>query len=985
MQPMYLTRTNYFVLVLKALLGAWGLLFFNIVSAQTIQFKNYSVKDGLPSSEVYNVMQDSKGYMWFGTDEGACRFDGYEFKVFNTANGLPDKNIFEILEDYKGRIWFRSYSGKLSYYYNDSIYCLPINDKLVQLRKNARMTSMAFDSSDNIYVGFLGYIKPLKISIKDNYAISSIPISSDYHSYICQTPSKGIITGFYTKNDSMTHQPLLLKSTAVILKLYRINKGNKITSKLLYPYNENGNQIHNKTIQLPDGSILTTLLSRFLTLDKTDSITLLKKLQGTILNIIPGAKNDACIITTDSAPLYYTHGKIIQNKSLQFLKSKFITSMTIDAEGGYWFTSINNGVYYSKSLEYKIWTTENGLPSNKLTLLKSGPDSCLWISTIGNSKIALLYKDSIAYRTIPDFKYYSVDDILFRPDKTIWISTTTGIYIFDNQKSFHVLCKAKELGRDMAENGDGRVWLSFINSIGLLKYQLNSISVEDNIPLHSEILRLTKGNDGLWLGTFNDLVKYSDGTLTSLSNFNPVFKTEISDVKQINNNIWTATRNGIIIKSKEKILHLTTNNGLISNFCKCICTDDKGEVWVGTSNGVSCVIPGKNSTGDFNISAIRNLHSPNLSEVNQIVCIGNMVYAGTNNGLTAFNMNKILPDTVPPPIYITKVKINDKYISATNTQGTYPYDENYIVLNYAGLTYTNAGMVSYRYKMQGIDTGWIYTKSTSAQYPKLQPGSYTFLVSAMNEDGIWNEHPASFHFIINPPFWNTWWAISIFAIIILLIIFWQFKALSKREKRKAAIDKLMTLSELRELKKQVDPHFLFNNLNTLLNLVQSKPEIAPEFIEKLADFYRYTIDNKNSEFTDLKTEIEQGERYTKLLQIRFGKEFEVKWNINKRHLEYLIPTFALQLLIENITKHNAILSGTPIDVEITSTEDNILIVKNQVIQKLGMKESTGTGLKSIDQRYRLLLSKQIKIIHTHEHFVVELPLISPVEYESIDN
>src|ERR1700756_1990087 len=116
-------KISYPALILTLLLG-FQLFGFS----QTTNFKNYSVKDGLPSSEVYSAMQDSKGFMWFATDKGVSRFDGYTFTNFTTSNGLADNTVFQCQEDYKGRIWFRSFSGRLSYFYHDSIYKLPIND-----------------------------------------------------------------------------------------------------------------------------------------------------------------------------------------------------------------------------------------------------------------------------------------------------------------------------------------------------------------------------------------------------------------------------------------------------------------------------------------------------------------------------------------------------------------------------------------------------------------------------------------------------------------------------------------------------------------------------------------------------------------------------------------------------------------------------------------------------------------------------------------
>jgi len=138
------------------------LVFITIIFACSIQsyaqshiFKHYTVADGLPSSEVYAAFQDTKGYMWFATDTGVSRFNGYEFKNFNARDGLTDNTVFLITEDHKGRIWFGTFNHQLSYYYNDSIYPYKYNDKLSKiLVGKGAMQSFCVDDNDNVWIGY---------------------------------------------------------------------------------------------------------------------------------------------------------------------------------------------------------------------------------------------------------------------------------------------------------------------------------------------------------------------------------------------------------------------------------------------------------------------------------------------------------------------------------------------------------------------------------------------------------------------------------------------------------------------------------------------------------------------------------------------------------------------------------------------------------------------------------------------------------------
>ncbi|HXB13445.1 MAG TPA: two-component regulator propeller domain-containing protein, partial [Bacteroidia bacterium] len=153
--------------------------FSNALTQTILPLNNYNIHDGLPSSEVYHVMQDSKGFMWFGTDHGVCRYDGYYFKTFTSADGLADNTVFECKEDYKGRIWFRSYSGKMSYYYHDSIFRLPDNEKLKSLLGAPLITSFVVDSSDNLYIATRSSPGFVRIDLQHKNSIKIIPLPNN--------------------------------------------------------------------------------------------------------------------------------------------------------------------------------------------------------------------------------------------------------------------------------------------------------------------------------------------------------------------------------------------------------------------------------------------------------------------------------------------------------------------------------------------------------------------------------------------------------------------------------------------------------------------------------------------------------------------------------------------------------------------------------------------------------------------------------------
>ncbi len=157
--------------------------------------------------------------------------------------------------------------------------------------------------------------------------------------------------------------------------------------------------------------------------------------------------------------------------------------------------------------------------------------------------------------------------------------------------------------------------------------------------------------------------------------------------------------------------------------------------------------------------------------------------------------------------------------------------------------------------------------------------------------------------------------------------------IESREREKTKINKQMATSELRALRAQLNPHFLFNSLNTLTGLVEEKSDNAPRFVEELSKFYRYSFQHSEKEFTALEMELKQVEGYLFMLRIRFEDHLKVEWKIAERHMEYLISTHSLQLLFENITKHNVVSAERPLWISVSTTNEDTLIVKNQLQAK----------------------------------------------------
>lgn len=179
-----------------------------------------------------------------------------------------------------------------------------------------------------------------------------------------------------------------------------------------------------------------------------------------------------------------------------------------------------------------------------------------------------------------------------------------------------------------------------------------------------------------------------------------------------------------------------------------------------------------------------------------------------------------------------------------------------------------------------------------------------------------------------------------------------------------------------QLRQQIQPHFLFNSLNTLKSLISNHPEVAEEYLVRLSSFLRYNLSSNDQDLILLKDELKICSDYLEIQKVRFKDALKFSINIEHKNdiLNSSIPIFAIQLLIENAIKHNHLTIEYPLNIEITITENNTIKVANNLSEKLNPDYSIGIGLKNLSERYKLLIKKDIQVNKTENNFVVLLPI-----------
>lgn len=260
------------------------------------------------------------------------------------------------------------------------------------------------------------------------------------------------------------------------------------------------------------------------------------------------------------------------------------------------------------------------------------------------------------------------------------------------------------------------------------------------------------------------------------------------------------------------------------------------------------------------------------------------------------------------------------------------------------------------------------------------------------ESGSWNKRAAfDSSIIVNDKklvlgLWGFSLLNAALIVPVLLVayeIIWHYAQLRNVAREKEKLEKEKLKAELQQLKGIVNPHFLFNNLNSLSSLIAESPQQAQDFLDELTKVFRYLLRNNETELTTLAQEMNFIQSYYHLLQTRYGQAITMNIQIDKTHEELLLPPLTLQLLVENAVKHNRLEKENPLHIDLITEPGNRLSVKNNLRKRNGLVESTGIGLHNINARYKMLKQPGVVIEKDDQNFVVIISLIDPEENNEI--
>lgn len=954
-----------------------------VLLSQQYNFKNYSVENGLPYIQIYAMFQDSKGYLWSGGYGGLSKFNGKSFQNYSPKNGLANHYVNAIIEDQfhlitvgtiDGLSVIDKIKGQVSNYYvkdglpSDNVTCFCL-DPRIGLWTGTDKGLCIWDGKKVIQVPFF-----------KNQRINCLLYTNDFEVLI------GTDKGLYKQHGEKFEIVLSQVNVTCLSQNY-----------------------HNKTISV---GTIEGLYFIDLRINTKQVFHVNNGLLDETINTILCEKNGIIWIGSKSGLISF-NGKEFSYYNVNYdNNSNHIRALLMDYEGNLWIGT-HNGLYKFRGKGFTLYDRNNGLGGAFIYQIAKDNNQNLWIGTESNG----VYKLTSGY-----FKNYStkqglldnkVSSILPMEDGSIWMGTDKGISIFKNE-TFDNIVPGPNFKQGLPINtfyvdSKKNIWIAGRNGVTCMKKSGTKLTtkyyqfdVKNNDNNGFDVWSMLEDDNGnMWAGTYlKGLFKLENTVFKQQAITTPAVSTALELCKDNYGNIYVATLNGVLMFNPQKNYDykiISEKDGLSSELVYAMgLTKDKKYLWAGTNQGINRIDIKKLQYGIVDILSYGKADGFSGVESNTHGIYedsDSSIWFGTVNGLIKYSPKEFKENDNLSKTNITNIQLafRDTLLADSSVL---PYSLNNISFYFDGICLTNPDKVLYTYKLEGLEKEWCpYTNTNYAKYDNLPPGKYTFKVKSCNNEGIWNVEPVTFYFIIKPPFYKTWWFIAFCLIGItgIIILIFRIRLYQIKQKQKAEFEQQVEISkaELKALRAQMNPHFVFNSLNSIQHyILNSKGDEAVRYLNKFAKLIRIILNNSDKPTVTINEDIEAITLYMELEKMRFENKFDYSINIDSGiDGDYdEIPPMLIQPYLENAILHGINPKEGRGKITIDIKQDNQYIKISIIDDGIGRKKSEALqhirakgkhkslGMKITKDRVRILnsmheshLSVNIIDLHDQEH------------------
>lgn len=932
--------------------------------AQDPYFDHYTEDEELPSNEVYSIVQDENYILYMATDKGLVRFDGYSFETLTLRDGLKDNCILRINKDILNkRLWLTSIKNTCNYIEGGEIFTAPFNDSLKAQEAHEHYVQQIFTTPKN------------EILINFNYpGLFRVDSINDLVPYTAHLEHADGANVCIIKTDNGYFWDLLNNPD---IDPNRKSSSRKVGNKIYLSITlvEHTDHHRKELIILTDNEFIFSYHRRLLHF-KNDTIFNEIVLKKEILSLYFDKNNGDIWVGLEKGGAYRYTDKDISGTPQKFLAEKGITSILRDHEYNYWFSTKDDGVYRANSLDIPVYSFNSVSPEdNRITAMES-IGSYLFFGT-HNGKVYTIKKGD---KYDPKQSEHSPEDGIIRRIK----ETSSGTVLIFSEQLTEIDLRDNLVGfkdfntflYDFLEL-DADNWL-FSFSPGIVKYKNRKREhLYDEYDWLFKVKNMFEDSHGtIWLSSQPyGVFTWTPGSEPQEATVLKEYQTDRSlAFAEINGNmLFAPAGKGILLLTPDSLIQITQDQGLCSDIITCLLVENDSTIWAGSSNGLNKIILGKDLKTKIDTE---HLNTRKGLPSNRVYCLESFdghIWAGTGRGLAMIPEIDIRPNDLVKPV-IEYMTVNDRDTillpSDPTLSKSHPFDFKF---KFKTISYHKPHSVFYHYYMYPTDKGWSSAKDMEVRYPGLDHGEYTLYVKAMttqkiDEDGIPdNLDNFSVLKIIIPKKIHERLAfkIIVFCLVILaitLIILLIVKSLKNRER----IKQRLLEAEKKALLSQMNPHFIFNSLNSIQHyIIQEDAENANLYLAKFAQLIRRILENSKKRQISLREEIETLTLYLNLEKLRFEDNFEFEL-IKSKDLdqnEIMIPPMLTQPFVENAIWHGLMpLSGKGLlKINFKRMGDllKISVVDNGVgrVKASQRKRITGhspTGLKNVNERIALL-------------------------------
>lgn len=931
--------------------------------SQSFRLKTYSAMDGLPSPYVLANFPDQYGYLWVATVNGLSRFDGKNFTNYGYSDGLPNPAAGQLLIDSRQRMWFGAKNGigrmmanKFKIYpLSDSlksftVFCLiEIANKEIWATTTGGVYRFENDHWQKIklYPGYDDH--PCRRIMENSYGLyinygDMVVLQRPNGEYKITTPRKDKAYYYFDlsrsgndiyissfegvlkiEKDSSVKLPGILGNLKSIYSFFHDNKkrawigteedglqmlASDSSTELITVYKKKGINLISSISEDKQGNIWVADFEGLVKVYEP-GYTVYSLVQSgihkSIRNIIQ-LPDQPMLLNDGSLALYtFMNGRAEKKElkpgkgSLVSYNEMIVDQYCVDEKGRPWFSlrgymlaMLDKNILQIQYDKYAHLGKESfGVLYDKyrkkiLTAILSQPYPCQF--------------DDTTFHMLPvknKVQVTGITRIIHQCSNGIILFSTENGNIFSIDKDNY--CREQLSGKGNStfvswflNDPSGDVWIGY-NGISLKRYRW----VGDSLVLQEELDRLKEIKNSYIVGMDFDN----------------------------NGNLWIASLSGITILSpgknedkSYKVIHSFSVADLNTEISEAsrLTKDDKGDLWLSFPDKLMRFYPEK-------ITGIKNL-VPSI-QVEDV----RLDFQQTDWSLYADSLTGIFGIPVKPLL---------------------PYDKNSIGIYFKGISSSGTNGIEYSYQLEGLSDNWsVPTQTDFVSFVKLLPGKYTFRVKAKLSGGDWSE-PAVFEFGIRKPFWETWWFRTLMLIIASAIIILSFRYRVKQIKAKTEIKHQLLELEMKALKAQMNPHFIYNSLNSIQSLIANdKPKEASHYISQFAKLLRQVLDQSDNNTVSLQRELQTLELYISLesLRLNFEPQYHLSVSSNIQPANEKIPPMILQPFIENSLWHGLSRKegDKKISLSISADEHRLTCV----IEDNGIGREKAEAVKSASQKH----------------------------------